>query len=110
MCRRRLPRRHRPLRLLPRAVRPDGPSAPPEPNATGANALHGPMVQRTIVRAMEPVLVTGGTGPLGREVVALLAAAGRPVKVLSRTAARSSTAADRVVGDLATGAGLAEAT
>ena len=61
---------------------------------------------------MEPILVTGGTGQLGREVVDLLVAAGRPVRVLSRsaTAAGPATAAERVVGDLATGAGLAEAT
>jgi uncharacterized protein YbjT (DUF2867 family) len=50
------------------------------------------------------ILVTGGTGTLGRPTVALLRAAGHDVRVLSRTAA-----ADRVVGDLTTGRGLADA-
>src|SRR5689334_16740998 len=54
---------------------------------------------------MDPVLVTGGTAQLGRAVVDLLGATGRPVRVLSRSAAEG-----RVRGDLATGAGLAEAT
>ncbi|RKT10951.1 uncharacterized protein YbjT (DUF2867 family) [Streptomyces sp. 1114.5] len=47
-----------------------------------------------------PVLVTGGTGTLGRQVVPLLRAAGRPVRVLSR---QERTAADGVTyvrGDL----------
>ncbi|MFI8459204.1 SDR family oxidoreductase [Kitasatospora sp. NPDC085464] len=47
-----------------------------------------------------PVLVTGGTGTLGRQVVPLLCAAGRPVRVLSR---RQRAAADGVTyarGDL----------
>ena len=34
-----------------------------------------------------PILVTGGTGTLGRRVVPLLREAGRPVRVLSRSAA-----------------------
>lgn len=50
------------------------------------------------------VLVTGGTGTLGREVVAKLAAAGTPYRVLSRR-----SGAEHVVGDLDTGAGLDEA-
>ncbi|MBG0830580.1 SDR family oxidoreductase [Planomonospora sp. ID67723] len=48
------------------------------------------------------ILVTGGTGTLGRHVVDRLAAAGRPVRVLSRTRGP-------YIGDLSTGAGLAEA-
>jgi uncharacterized protein YbjT (DUF2867 family) len=51
-----------------------------------------------------PVLVTGGTGRLGGELVARLRATGRDVRVLSRRAG-----AQRVVGDLDTGAGLVEA-
>lgn len=50
------------------------------------------------------ILVTGGTGTLGRPTVALLRAAGRDVRVFSRT-----PGADRAVGDLTTGEGLAEA-
>lgn len=45
------------------------------------------------------ILITGGTGTLGRPTTELLRAAGRDVRVLSRTTG----------GDLATGAGLAEA-
>lgn len=54
------------------------------------------------------VLVTGGTGTLGRLVVARLLAAGEPVRVLSR---RPGTSADvePVVGDLVQDVGLDEA-
>ncbi len=58
-----------------------------------------------------PVLVTGGTGTLGRPLVHTLLDAGRPVRVLSRTA-RTPAVPDEVewvVGDLLTGAGLHEA-
>lgn len=48
---------------------------------------------------MTPILVTGGTGTLGRAVVRDLTAAGRDVRVLSR----------RTGGDLVTGRGLAGA-
>jgi len=51
-----------------------------------------------------PILVTGGTGRLGGELVAQLRAAGSDVRVLSRR-----SGAQRVVGDLDTGAGLVEA-
>lgn len=53
-----------------------------------------------------PILVTGGTGTLGRLVVPRLLAAGAPVRILSR---RSHEPGDRigyVVGDLDTGGGL----
>lgn len=46
---------------------------------------------------MTPILVTGGTGTLGRAVVAELTAAGLPVRVLSR-----HPGPDRIVGDLVT--------
>jgi uncharacterized protein YbjT (DUF2867 family) len=49
------------------------------------------------------VLVTGGTGALGREVVIDLRGSGHRVRVLSR---KAGTGADWVKGDLATGAGL----
>jgi len=58
-----------------------------------------------------PVLVTGGTGTLGRALVHTLLDDGRPVRVLSRRD-RSPAApaeAEWVVGDLLTGDGLPEA-
>ena len=51
-----------------------------------------------VTTSSEPVLVTGGTGTLGRAVVRLLTARGDGVRVLSR-----SGAPDTVKGDLATG-------
>ena len=51
---------------------------------------------------MPPILVTGGTGTLGRQVVQRLRQAGRDVRVLSR----HSRGPLFVTGDLATGAGL----
>ena len=55
------------------------------------------------------VLVTGGTGELGREVVAALRAGGRDVVVLSRQAGDRSLGVEVRVGDLGSGTGLAEA-
>lgn len=52
----------------------------------------------------EPILVTGGTGTVGREVVRLLRDAGRQPRVLSR-----KRGPGLVTGDLVTGAGLEEA-
>jgi uncharacterized protein YbjT (DUF2867 family) len=50
-----------------------------------------------------PILVTGGTGTLGRLVVSRLRDAGRDVRVLSR---RSHDGAGFVTGDLDTGTGI----
>jgi uncharacterized protein YbjT (DUF2867 family) len=59
------------------------------------------------------ILVTGGTGTLGRLVVARLAEAGVPVRVLSRRVrtrgSGTTAAAEYVVGDLAEGTGLGPA-
>ena len=49
-----------------------------------------------------PILVTGGTGTLGRYVVPKLRAAGRDVRILSRTGHGPGI----LTGDLATGAGV----
>jgi uncharacterized protein YbjT (DUF2867 family) len=57
---------------------------------------------------MEPILVTGGTGHLGRDLVRLLLAQRRPVRVLARSAGREP-AVEWALGDLATGRGLAAA-
>ncbi|MDH6181134.1 uncharacterized protein YbjT (DUF2867 family) [Microbacteriaceae bacterium SG_E_30_P1] len=50
------------------------------------------------------ILVTGGTGTLGRPTVELLRAAGHDVRILSRHAGEG-----RVVGDVTSGEGLAKA-
>jgi uncharacterized protein YbjT (DUF2867 family) len=58
---------------------------------------------------MAAILVTGGTGTLGRQLVPRLLAAGSDVRVLSRRPRRGGdpAAADWAVGDLGTGSGLA---
>jgi uncharacterized protein YbjT (DUF2867 family) len=53
-----------------------------------------------------PILLTGGTGTLGRLVVALLRDAGRNVRVLSRRGHDSGAGIEFVTGDLATGEGI----
>jgi uncharacterized protein YbjT (DUF2867 family) len=57
----------------------------------------------------EPILVTGGTGTVGREVVRLLRDAGQQPRVLSRRPGPGRTTGDLVTGDLVTGAGLEDA-
>jgi uncharacterized protein YbjT (DUF2867 family) len=52
-----------------------------------------------------PILVTGGTGTLGRQVVPRLRAAGRDLRVLSRHAHEPADGIEYVIGDLATGEG-----
>ncbi len=56
-----------------------------------------------------PILVTGGTGTLGRLVVPLLRGAGRDVRVLSRHSRTNEQGIEFVSGDLASGAGVAAA-
>jgi uncharacterized protein YbjT (DUF2867 family) len=56
-----------------------------------------------------PILLTGGTGTLGRRVVPLLHAAGHTVRVLSRHRHTDRPGIEFVVGDLATGAGITTA-
>jgi nucleoside-diphosphate-sugar epimerase len=60
-----------------------------------------------------PILVTGGTGTLGRLLVAQLRGAGRDVRVLSRGRRQGgedlregATGIEFVTGDLATGEGI----
>jgi uncharacterized protein YbjT (DUF2867 family) len=53
-----------------------------------------------------PILVTGGTGTLGRLVVRRLRNAGHDVKVLSRQDRKSGDGVQYLTGDLATGEGL----
>ena len=56
-----------------------------------------------------PVLVTGGTGPLGRHVVPLLRESGRKVRVLSRHPHPDADGVEYVVGDLRRDIGVAPA-
>jgi uncharacterized protein YbjT (DUF2867 family) len=53
-----------------------------------------------------PILVTGGTGTLGRRVVQRLVDADRDVRVLSRHPHDAADRVEYVVGDLGTGAGI----
>lgn len=53
-----------------------------------------------------PILVTGGTGTLGRLVVPRLQEAGRQVRVLSRRGHDAPDGTEYVIGDLATGEGV----
>ncbi len=53
-----------------------------------------------------PILVTGGTGTLGRLVVARLQDAGRDVRVLSRHGREGGEGIEFVTGDLAKGEGI----
>ncbi|MFF0875887.1 SDR family oxidoreductase [Micromonospora aurantiaca (nom. illeg.)] len=56
-----------------------------------------------------PILVTGGTGTIGRHVVPLLRAAGHPVRVLSRRSGRPGDGVTHVAADLLSGADLGPA-
>ena len=53
-----------------------------------------------------PILVTGGTGTLGRQVVARLLTTGHTVRVLSRHGGKHSPGIEQVTGNLATGQGI----
>ncbi|MEU1042093.1 SDR family oxidoreductase [Streptomyces sp. NPDC005551] len=53
-----------------------------------------------------PILVTGGTGTLGRHVVPLLRAAGREVRVLNRSGGTSGDGVEYVAVDLLKGEGV----
>ena len=59
-------------------------------------------------RGMSTILVTGGTGHLGRDLVKQLTAQGRTVRVLARRPDRAP-GVEWAQGDLATGEGLAAA-
>jgi NADH dehydrogenase len=56
------------------------------------------------------ILVAGGTGCLGREIVALLLARGERVRVLTRTASRAPADVEVAIGDVRDRAAVAAAT
>lgn len=58
---------------------------------------------------MQNIVVTGGTGLLGRQVVPLLRNAGYQVRVLSRSSNETVQGVEYMRGDLTTGEGVAEA-
>jgi uncharacterized protein YbjT (DUF2867 family) len=53
-----------------------------------------------------PILLTGGTGTLGRQIVPLLRKAGRDVRVLSRHGRPPEDGVEFLIGDLDTGDGV----
>jgi uncharacterized protein YbjT (DUF2867 family) len=55
---------------------------------------------------MNRILVTGGTGTLGRSLVPRLQAAGADVRILSRRAGEAEPGLERVTGDLQSGEGI----
>lgn len=59
--------------------------------------------------ARQPVLVTGGTGTIGAQAVRELIESNVPTTVFTRMAGSALPGSREVVGDLTTGAGLAEA-
>jgi uncharacterized protein YbjT (DUF2867 family) len=58
------------------------------------------------IMSTHPILVTGGTGTLGRRVVPLLQDAGATLRVLSREPREAEKGIEFVAGDLATGEGV----
>jgi phosphoglycerate dehydrogenase-like enzyme len=74
---------------------------PREPEDTGMDNAREPPAGRG-----DRVLVTGGTGTLGRLVVPRLREAGCPLRVLSRHPREPTEGIEPVAGDLATGEGI----
>jgi uncharacterized protein YbjT (DUF2867 family) len=73
---------------------------------TFAEAGLGRRTHRRGAAMTSPVLVTGGTGTLGRHVVPRLREAGRDVRVLSRHRHPPGDGVEFVTGDVATGEGI----
>jgi len=63
----------------------------------------------TIDETASPILVTGGTGLLGSQVVPLLRESGRPIRVITRQSRESADGVEYVTGDLLKDEGLAPA-
>ncbi len=80
----------------------DGQPTMSQPHTGEGRQAHG-------ATGASPILVTGGTGTLGRLVVSRLRDAGCTVRVLSRHSRAAGEGIEVVTGDLATGAGIAVA-
>lgn len=63
------------------------------------------MSNRDGIVSSSPILVTGGTGTLGRQVVDRLSDRGRSVRILTRGQRAADTTHETVSGDLSTGEG-----
>jgi uncharacterized protein YbjT (DUF2867 family) len=74
-----------------------------------AEISSAPSAPDPLARVTTPILVTGGTGNLGRRVVQLLRAGGSDVRVLSRHGREPSDGVHFVTGDLALGEGVESA-
>ncbi len=72
-------------------------------SATVMSQFHAGRCQSTMT---SPILLTGGTGTLGRRIAPLLREAGRDVRVLSRRRHESADGIEFTTGDLATGVGI----
>ena len=68
-----------------------------------------PLEPRKTGITQPPILVTGGTGTLGRQVVARLRSLDQPVRILGRRALDVDAGVELVVADLSTGQGVDEA-
>jgi uncharacterized protein YbjT (DUF2867 family) len=65
-----------------------------------------PSTRNEVSSMTSPILVTGGTGTLGRKLVPRLKAAGSAVRVLTRHGRADEDGVHYVTGDLATGQGI----
>jgi uncharacterized protein YbjT (DUF2867 family) len=72
---------------------------------SATRVMSGPGVRDALPPVASPILVTGGTGTLGRLVVARLRDAECDVRVLSRHSREDGEGLEFVTGDLATGEG-----
>src|SRR4030081_3493139 len=82
---------------------PSGAGRAQPAEASSVRGRHTRRLSLTIGQVQMNILVTGGTGTLGRHVVRLLRNAGHRARILSRNPRGH---VDAVQGNLATGAGL----
>jgi uncharacterized protein YbjT (DUF2867 family) len=76
------------------------------PDSSGAGIGGSGLVPKRRFRVTTPILVTGGTGTLGRDVVVRLLAAVHEVRVLTRRSRETLEGVEFMEGDLSTGEGI----